>query len=140
MKILIAADGSTYTKQMLAYLAAHDELLGPKHQYTVIHSVMPVSNRVAGLIGSNVVAKYHEEDADAVFTPIRAFFKQQGIEATFLHSVGSPADDIARTAEEGNFDLLVMGSRGHGELLSLVLGSVAMRVLARCSTPVLLVR
>jgi hypothetical protein len=28
MKILIAADGSPYTKRMLAYLAAHDEWLG----------------------------------------------------------------------------------------------------------------
>ena len=28
MKILLAVDGSAYTKKMLAYLAAHDELLG----------------------------------------------------------------------------------------------------------------
>jgi hypothetical protein len=30
MKILIAADGSTYTKRMLAFIAAHDEWLGPQ--------------------------------------------------------------------------------------------------------------
>ena len=36
MKILIAADGSAYTKHMLAYLAAHDERLGAGHQY-ILH-------------------------------------------------------------------------------------------------------
>ena len=30
MKILVAADGSSYTKRMLAYLAAHDEWLGSR--------------------------------------------------------------------------------------------------------------
>jgi hypothetical protein len=39
MKILVAADGSPFTKRMLAYLAAHDEWLGGAHAYTVIHTV-----------------------------------------------------------------------------------------------------
>ena len=36
MKILLAVDGSAYTKQMLAYLATHDEMLGASHDYTVL--------------------------------------------------------------------------------------------------------
>ncbi len=140
MKTLIAADGSSYTKRMLAYLAAHHEWLGPKHHYTVIHSVLAVPHRAAVFVSSDVVRKFYEDDAEAVFRPIRAFFKQQGIEATFVHTVGHAADSIANLATEGKFDLLVMGSRGHGDLVNLLLGSVATKVLAKCSTPVLLVR
>jgi nucleotide-binding universal stress UspA family protein len=140
MKILIAADGSPYTKRTLAYLAAHDEWLGNRHQYTVVHAVLEVPHRAAAFVGSEAVRKFHEEDAEAVFKPIRAFFEQQGIEANFVFLVGHAADQIARYAEDGKFDLIMMGSRGHGELLNLVLGSVANQVLARCSTPVLLVR
>ena len=140
MKMLIAVDGSPYTKRTLAYLAAHDEWFGNRHQYTVIHAVLEVPHRAAAFVGSEAVRKFHEEDAEAVFKPIRAFFQQQGIEANFVFVVGHPADQIARFAEDGKFDLLVMGSRGHGELMNLVLGSVATQVLARCSTPVLLVR
>lgn len=36
MNILLAVDGSPYTKKMLAYLAAHDEMLGTSHSYTAI--------------------------------------------------------------------------------------------------------
>jgi nucleotide-binding universal stress UspA family protein len=43
-------------------------------------------------------------------------------------------------AEKGKYDMLVMGSHGHGSLSNLVLGSVATKVMARCTTPVLLVR
>jgi hypothetical protein len=47
MKILVAVDGSSYTKRMLAYLAAHDEWLGEQHEYTVLHVVMAVPPRAA---------------------------------------------------------------------------------------------
>ena len=43
-------------------------------------------------------------------------------------------------AEKGKFDLLVMGSHGHGTLTNLVLGSMATKVIAHCGVPVLLVR
>lgn len=140
MKILIAVDGSAYTKRMLAYLAAHDEWFGPKHSYTVIHGVLAVPHRAAAFVGQNVVRDFYESDAEHVFHPIRAFFAQQGLEATFVHTVGHVAESIAELAEDGKFDLVVMGSRGHGDIANLVLGSVATKVLAKCSVPVLLIR
>ena len=140
MKILIAADGSHYTKRMLAYLGAHPELLGPKHDYTVVHSVLAVPHRAAAYVGADAVRRFYEEDAEAVFKPIRAFFEQQDIQAKYVHTVSHAGESIAKLAEDGKFDLIVMGSHGHGELVNLVLGSVATKVLAKCSTPVLLVR
>jgi nucleotide-binding universal stress UspA family protein len=140
MKILIAVDGSVYTRRMLAYLAAHEELLGPRHEYTVVHGVLAVPPRAAAFAGPQLVREFHEADAEEVFRPIRAFFAQQGLAATFVHTVGHAAEAIARLAEEGKFDLVVMGSRGHGEILNLVLGSVASKVLALCAVPVLLIR
>ena len=140
MKILIAVDGSAYTKRMLAYLAAHDEWFGPRHSYTVIHGVLAVPHRAAAFVGQQMVREFYESDAELVFRPIRAFFAQQGLEATFIHTVGHVAQSIAELAEEGKFDLVVMGSRGHGDIANLVLGSVVTKVLAKCSVPVLLIR
>jgi len=140
MKIMIAADGSDYTKRMLAYLAAHDEWLGNRHEYTVFHVVLAIPPRAASFVGAAAVRQFHEDDAEAVFGPVRAFFEQQGIEAKFVHAVGHPAEMIAAHADQGRFDLLVMGSRGHGEIVNLVLGSVVTKVLARTSTPLLLIR
>ena len=140
MKILVAVDGSHYTKRMLAYLAAHDEWLGPQHQYTLFCGVLAVPHGAAAFVERSVVKGYYDAEAEAVFKPIRAFFKKQGISAEFVHKIGRPADMIAKLADDGKFDLLMMGSHGHGAFGNLVLGSVATRVLAKCGTPVLLVR
>ena len=140
MKILLAVDGSDYTKRMLSYLATHKEALGAAQVYTVLYVVLPVPHRAAAFAGPDMVHGYYEDDARIVMEPIRAFLREHGIEASFVHKVGHPAEEIASFAEAGNFDLLMMGSHGVGALKNLVLGSVATKVLARCTVPVLLVR
>ena len=140
MKILVAADGSPYSKRMLAYLAAHDEWLGASHQYTVLTVVMGVPSRAAAVLDKATLKSYYDEEAEKVLKPIRAFFERQGIRATYLAKVGHAADVIAAQAEAGRYDLLLMGSHGHGNLANLVMGSVAARVMASCKTPLLLVR
>ncbi|HEY1392980.1 MAG TPA: universal stress protein [Methylibium sp.] len=139
MKILIAADGSKYTKRMLAYLAARDEWR-EGHDYTVLYCVAAVPHRAAAFAGADRVRDFYNDDAATVFRPIRSFFEKQGIPARFVHKIGPAAEHIAKLAERGKFDLLVMGTHGHGALGNLVLGSVTTKVLALSSTPVLLVR
>jgi nucleotide-binding universal stress UspA family protein len=55
-------------------------------------------------------------------------------------SAGDPAEEIIALATEWRADLIVLGSRGLGRLAGLLLGSVAQKVLARASCPVLIVR
>jgi nucleotide-binding universal stress UspA family protein len=140
MKILVAADGSRYSKRMLAYLAAHDEWLGAAHAYTVLTVVAQVPARAAAVLPKEVLKAHHEEAAERVLKPIRTFFSKQGLQAEFIAKAGDAADAIAAQARKGKYDLLVMGSHGHGALGNLVLGSVATKVMAQCGTPVLLLR
>jgi nucleotide-binding universal stress UspA family protein len=140
MKILVAVDGSSFTKRMLAYLAAHDDWLGGKHDYTVISAVPAVPPRAAAVIDKATLKGYYDESAEKVFKPIRSFFSKQGIKAEYLGKVGHAAETISDTATKGKFDLVIMGSHGHSSLSNLVLGSVATKVLAQCGTPVLLIR
>ena len=140
MKILVAVDGSDFTKRMLAYLTAHDEWLGPQHAYTVTYAVSAVPPRAAAVLDKAVLKGHYDDEAEKVFKPIRTFFQKQGIQATYVSKVGPAADNIAALADKGDFDLLVMGSHGHGSLTNLVMGSVATKVLARSKVPVLLIR
>jgi len=141
MKVLIAADGSRYTKRMLAYLAAHDEWWNSQqHRFTVLTVVPPIPARAASALSKPIVQGHYAEEAQQTLEPIRKFFAKQGIDAEFLHKVGDPADQITELARKGGFDLLMMGSHGHGALARLVLGSVASRVLATSEVPLLIVR
>jgi hypothetical protein len=105
MKILLAVDGSVYTKRMLAYLATHNELFSADNDYTVF-TVQPV------------------------LPP----------HAKSSWKVGHVGETIAKFAESNKFEMVIMGSHGHGGLMKLVMGSVATQVLAQCHVPVLMVR
>jgi nucleotide-binding universal stress UspA family protein len=140
MKILAPVDGSPFTKRMLAYLAAHDEWLGAHHQYTVLHVAPAVPPRAAAVLDKTTLKSYYDDESEKVFKPIRSFFAKQGLSASFVAKVGPAADTIASVADKGGYDLVVLGSHGHGTLANLVLGSVATKVLANCRTPALLIR
>ena len=140
MKILLAVDGSPYTKKMLAYLATHAEMFGAKNEFTLLNVQLPLPPRARAAVGAEVVKSYHEEEATKVFGPVVKFLKRHDIEPKTVSKVGHPGELIAKTADSGKFDLVIMGSHGHSALGNLVMGSVATQVLAHCGVPVLLVR
>jgi nucleotide-binding universal stress UspA family protein len=140
MKILLAVDGSSYTKRMLAYLAAHDELLSNKNEFTAITVVPPVTSEARSFATQEVLDAHYLQAAKAILDPIVAFATQKGWNIATLHPVGNAADLIGEAATEGKFDLLVMGSHGYSSIANLMLGSVGTKVLAQTKVPVLIIR
>ncbi len=55
-------------------------------------------------------------------------------------SVGEPAAEIVATAQDGRFDVVVVGTHGRTGLAHVLLGSVAERVVRRAPMPVVTVR
>ena len=140
MKILLAIDGSEYTRRMLAYIAANDELLGSAHDYTMLTVIAPIPAYATQFLQAGVLDGYYDERAEEIFKPVRAFARQAGWKVTLLREIGVAAPSIAAHATAHRMNLIVMGTHGHGALANAVLGSVAAGVLARCKGPVLLVR
>jgi nucleotide-binding universal stress UspA family protein len=140
MKILLAIDGSEFTKKMLAYLTTHDELFSAKNSYTLLTVNPQLPPRARAAVGKEVVDAYHREEAEKVLAPVTKFLLRHNIDAKTMTKVGQAGETISKTADSGKFDLVVMGSHGHGTLGNLVMGSVATQVLANSKVPVLLVR
>ena len=68
------------------------------------------------------------------------FLKKHGMNVNSISKVGSAGETIAKIAEAGKYDLIIMGTHGVGALNKLVMGSVSTKVLAQCSVPVMLIR
>lgn len=139
MNILLAVDGSPYTKKMLAYLATHD-LFTQGQSYTVFTVQPTLPPRARAAVGKAIVDQYYKDEAEKVLAPVSKFLLRHNIDAKSAWKTGHAGETIAKFAETGKFDLLIMGSHGHGTLVNLVMGSVATEVLAHCKVPVLLVR
>ncbi len=140
MKILLPVDGSKYTKRMLGYVAARDEWFGGRHRYTVLTVAPYMPAREAAVTSHEAIQRQYRHEQESVLEPVRAFFARRGLDAEFVGETGDAAERIAELARRDKPDLIVMGSHGRGHLASLVMGSVATKVLATTKVPVLLVR
>lgn len=140
MKILLAVDGSTYTKHAVAYFLQHFDMFGKDSSVTLINVHSPIPRHAAAHLGKDVVLDYYRDECEKAIKGARVALKKAGITSTDVAKVGDPGDEISSFADKGKFDLVIMGSHGHGLFKNLVLGSVATKVLAGCKVPVLLVR
>jgi nucleotide-binding universal stress UspA family protein len=140
MKILLAVDGSAYTKKMLAYLATHGEMFGPGNAFTLITVQAPLPARARSAVGTDMVNEYYAEESEKITAPVVKFLQRHGIDPKVIHKVGAPGELIAKAGDSGKFDLVMMGSHGHNALAKLVTGSVTTQVIAHCGVPVMLVR
>ncbi|HEX5372447.1 MAG TPA: universal stress protein [Aquabacterium sp.] len=140
MKILLAVDGSPFTKRMLAWLATHEEWLTAPHTYTVLTVTAPIPPHAASMFPADELKAYYNDAGETVFKPIRKFTAKHDLATNFVQKVGHAPEVIAKLADKDKYDLIIMGSHGHGNLMNLITGSVATQVMARCKTPVLLVR
>jgi nucleotide-binding universal stress UspA family protein len=138
--VLVAIDGSADAEQ--ARLQAVDLASAENARLTLFTSVQapppsvyasPTSAGLAAQLGEDARAEAEEIlQAAAARTP-------QDLLADALLSDDPPRPAIIRQVEAAQHDLIVMGSRGRGELRSVVLGSVSHYVLHHSPVPVLIV-
>jgi hypothetical protein len=77
--------------------------------------------------GINIYRKLVKEDPTNI--EYISLAEKEGIEIEVQSVMGEPAIQIVKKAEEGNYQIIVMGSRGLGNLKGLMLGSVSQKVL-----------
>jgi len=135
-KVLAAVDHSEVSERVLA--AARDLALLSKGQVWVLHLR---EREVISRMG--LVPTEPESDAEAEVTAAVEELTTAGVTA---HGVirdtvfGYAAREIIEDAREHQADVIVMGSRGRGDLAGLVLGSTAHKVIHLADRPVLVVR
>jgi nucleotide-binding universal stress UspA family protein len=140
MKILLAADGSSYTKKALAFLVTNHEIAGGEGEVVVVNVQPAMPPRVKSMVGASAVQDYHREEAEKVLRPIEKFLQRHDIAFTSRWAVGNPGVEIVKAAKKEKAQMIVMGTHGHGILGRAILGSVAQNVLTQIELPVLLVK
>jgi nucleotide-binding universal stress UspA family protein len=123
MKILVGVDGS-------------------EHSRLALMEAINVAKQFSGFIK---VIKVHKQDmeaeADKVLKEVEQYLKTEGIKHESTSILGSnPSRALVYMAKHEQFDLIVVGSRGLGSAVSLLLGSVSRQVVTKASCDVLVVK
>ena len=139
--IVIATDGSEPAHEAVELgleLAAEQDAT-PVFVHVIPEiDVMPTSG-LGISIPPAIVHEPTEEDREPLEDAL-AIAAEHGIEARAELLTGSPAAQIVAYADSVGADMIVIGSRGHGRIVTAVLGSVSRGVLAETTRPVLVVR
>jgi nucleotide-binding universal stress UspA family protein len=141
MKILVAIDGSPQALSSLERLVGKFGFFRDAPRLTLIHVHPPVPYKAAAhWVGKEAVDRYYSEESDAALATAREFLTARGLGFDVVKRVGNPSEEIVAEATVGSYDMIAMGTHGHTALANLVMGSVATRVLATSTVPVLLIR
>lgn len=142
-KLLVPLDGSAR-----ANMAAEHALSLAKCMdatvllFHVIPALPPYANKFSDRLGG-AYQQIHDElqvTGEDIMEKAKSDFGNYGVNVEIKIIWGNPAMEICREAKEGGFDLIVMGSRGLGEIKGYLMGSVSNRVVRHASCPVLVVR
>ena len=133
-KILVPLDGSGLAEETLCQA----EELAKKHGGEIM--LLRVANFHAF---PGIDAREHEqkaiERAQAYLDKVAAGIEAKGVKVTTHVRLGEPSGEILDHAKR-YATVVVMATHGRGGMLRWAMGSVADRVIRRCTKPVLLVR
>lgn len=136
-KILVAVDGSDHSKRAAehaAHLASIDSTSVVEVLYILDHE------RIKGDVIYNIDDDTPHFDQDTRLAPIKEIFEGKGTNYKFTIKHGEPSMGIISFANRGDFDIVIIGSRGLNTFQEMVLGSVSHKVAKRANMPVLIVK
>lgn len=140
MRILVAVDGSKFSRAAVEFVASRSSLIGVDPEVHLLNVQLPIPAHAARAVGKESVTTYTREEAEKVLKPAQSRLDKAGFAVVDYFTVGHAGAQIAAAAVKSKADLIVLGSHGHSALRGLLFGSVTNSVMAQTSAPVLIVR
>ncbi len=139
-KILLATDGSENAQNAAAWVG---RLVAGESQATVtVLNVFPIYPTYDLNGFGSVPIPSDAEIAEATGPVLDDAVRAIGEVAAHVETrseLGAPAETIVEIADKGDYDLIVLGRRGHNPLVTLLIGSVSDRVVHLARRPVVVV-
>jgi nucleotide-binding universal stress UspA family protein len=136
--ILLPVDGSIHSDHATAHAVNLAGLSGANITAVCCHELCNYKQDVGELLVSELQINVEKQAAE-VLKKTAEIIKETGIEYTTKNISGAPGKVLVSLAESKEFDLIVMGSHGHSEILGLHLGSVTLKILRTIHCPVMVV-
>jgi nucleotide-binding universal stress UspA family protein len=140
MKLLVPVDGSRAAQRAVLHAAVLGKLRGAQVFLLNVQPPLPLYGMVRAYMPSDEYHAACAARARQVLDPAARLLRRKGIAHKAEVAYGEPAKCIIAAARANKCDAIVMGTRGQGAVGSLLLGSVAAKVIHLAKVPVTLVK
>jgi nucleotide-binding universal stress UspA family protein len=137
-KILVPLDGSDLAAKILPQVEDLAKTC-KSEKITLITAGIAPTNEDFSYSGLDKYAAAIRTDSEKKLAAYEAEMKAKGLNVNSVYLEGEPAQTILAYAADNEYDLIAMATHGRGEM-AWVIGSVAVRVAAHATMPVLLMR
>lgn len=136
-RIVIGYDGSEHSKKALDAGLLMAQKLGSS---LVVVTVLRAPEFSATIDEIDESLNHAEKQVRPQLEELKKVCSVQGVEIETAILKGHPAESIVKFASERKADLIITGTRGIGGFKSLVIGSVAQKVVSYSKVPVMVVK
>lgn len=139
LRVLVATDGSDPARRATLHVLA----LAARGLSLEVHllNVRPAVRGVAAsLVSTSDLDGYHRDEGMKVLAESLRLVEAAGLTPHAHVAVGDPGEMILVFADRLDCGQIVMGTKGHGPVTELLVGSAARHVLAGATVPVTLLR
>jgi nucleotide-binding universal stress UspA family protein len=138
--VLFPVDGSKPSLRAAEHLIERRARGRAGEELHVLNVQNPLPGDVRLFVSGDEVKRYHRDESAKALAAVRRLLDRKRVPYTVHMAVGDPAATIVRFAKRLKVDEIVMGTRGHGAMARMLLGSVAGKVLHDARIPVLLIK
>jgi len=140
VKILISIDGSAASDKAVADFIQLLDWYKETPEIHLLNVQLPLHGDIPMFIDKETIQQYHQENGMKKLQNARELLNQAGLSCQYHITVGDPAEMMVQFAKERFFDQIVIGARGLGAVKSLLLGSVASKLIKLSGIPVLVLK
>lgn len=137
IRILIPTDDSPHALRAVQH-AIDLAKAGLQLEVHLLNVQLSVHGAAATFVGKAELSDYHREEGMKAIAGAQKLAEAGGLKPQLHIGVGEPGATIVGFAERLGCNQIIMGTRGFGRALGLLLGSAAQYVVGHCRVPVTL--
>lgn len=139
-KILVAVDGSTNSDKAVIEAKKIGRCMNSEISVIYVMEDIMVHPYIHMEEYRGVLDEAFKDQGTEVLDRARKELEDYNGKVEFLLKNGNPGNRILKVAEEGEYDLIIMGSRGLNAVSRVMIGSVSNKVVNRANISVLIVK
>ncbi len=141
MKLLVLIDGSDKSAHAVQHAVRLVKTSKDPVEIHLLNVQLPITfGDIAKFMGKEALNAYYNDEGMKVLLSPHDLLTAEGISHTVQIGVGPIAESIEKYLNDTGCDQIIMGTRGLGAVSSLLLGSVAAKVIHMVKVPVTLVK